>query len=78
MVQQSLNPCSNGMLTEWQIIHRRRPDATCLNPCSNGMLTELVALLPLATLIKRLNPCSNGMLTEHNEFDELDDVLNKS
>ena len=38
---KSLNPCSNGMLSEDTIQGKNAEDVVSLNPCSNGMLSEV-------------------------------------
>ena len=45
MVWQSLNPCSNGMTIELQLILIFNLIPTSLNPCSNGMTIEYYIIL---------------------------------
>ena len=60
----SLNPYSNGILTDRQSRNTKKTVYICLNPYSNGILTDMFSLSLVNILQPRLNPYSNGILTD--------------
>ena len=63
----SLNPCFNGILSDFEFIYFLTRQVVCLNPCSNGILSDSIYLCKRKNKTC-LNPCSNGILSDISSF----------
>ena len=64
LLQISLNPCCNGILSKVVKQKKKHHEKFCLNPCCIGILSKEITGWDAKQVKSSLNPCCNGILSK--------------